>query len=518
MSHLPWQMRALLGVHLPSDVPMAGRRKPGTPAPHDGTAATFEFNYDAAENCTGNPQSEPGARTLVGPAAVLTPQFLLAQSEAEDRDGFDDLLKGKVVCRLIVAALHSWSISSAAGLPEREDGDGDWHDIKSFIQHKDFMLHDGHPEEFLPLVATKGNGRVELRSVTTQEGPPWVRLWLSPTTSAAQEQEIQRALWQAGVGVARLPHDVESVPVSVAGMPGMSITAQSGGNALGTLFSLARGNSKIVGKALVAYANGEMGTAGPTLEILEVAKEWRGCGLGSALLKAVESFYVERFAAAMASSSPSHHPVRLSACYVTSHYACRWFQARGFRDDDGMGEELSKALISRRVLERYGAQLQGAQASRLYAPPGAGAELWNDEYSEKSSDDEEMDEEEDEDDVHRQDIASRSVDTLCGLCACVCVCVCVCVCMCHCVCGGGGVVSMPDAQFFTSNLDHLPDEVPHSLCKGLSLSLSLSLSLARSLARSACLYLWGTLSGSCCARKREMLGCLLAPVGMRVFN
>ena len=209
-SHWPWQTRALLGVHLPSDEPLAGR-EPGMPAPHDGTAATFEFNYDAAENCTGNPQNEPGARTLVGPAAVITPQFLIAALDGEG-DGFDDWLKGKAVCRLIVAALQSWSISSAAGLPEREDGDGNWHDIKSFIQHRDFMLYDAHPEEFLPLVATSGNGRVELRSVTTQEGPPWIGLWLSPTTSAAQEEEIQRALWQAGVGVARLPHDVESVP------------------------------------------------------------------------------------------------------------------------------------------------------------------------------------------------------------------------------------------------------------------------------------------------------------------
>ena len=37
--------------------------------------------------------------------------------------------------------------------------------------------------------------------------------------------------------------------------------------------------------------------------------------------------------------------MRFSACYVNTSYTSKWLQRRGFRDDDGMGEELSKNLL-----------------------------------------------------------------------------------------------------------------------------------------------------------------------------
>jgi hypothetical protein len=39
--------------------------------------------------------------------------------------------------------------------------------------------------------------------------------------------------------------------------------------------------------------------------------------------------------------------LRFSACYVTTSYTSKWLQRRGFRDDDGMGEELSKNLLDK---------------------------------------------------------------------------------------------------------------------------------------------------------------------------
>ena len=60
-----------------------------------------------------------------------------------------------------------------------------------------------------------------------------------------------------------------------------------------TLFTLRTREGTAVAKALCAYENEELGRAGPTIELLEVARPWRRAGLGSALLGAVEHFFEE---------------------------------------------------------------------------------------------------------------------------------------------------------------------------------------------------------------------------------
>ena len=44
---------------------------------------------------------------------------------------------------------------------------------------------------------------------------------------------------------------------------------------------------------LCAYHNGEVCTVGPTLEIIEMAQEWRGHGIGCDLLFFVEHYLKE---------------------------------------------------------------------------------------------------------------------------------------------------------------------------------------------------------------------------------
>ena len=109
---------------------------------------------------------------------------------------------------------------------------------------------------------------------------------------------------------------------------------------INTHFSLYFGDNDemIVTKALCSYQNGGMNSVGPTLEIIEAAKEWQRHGLGDALMRAIKCFYCTKF--------ESHHSrILFSVCQVTNMYAGKWFmRIHHFRDLDGMGDELGKYL------------------------------------------------------------------------------------------------------------------------------------------------------------------------------
>eukprot|EP00961_Rhodomonas_salina_P087469 1176469-Rhodomonas_salina.1 len=109
---------------------------------------------------------------------------------------------------------------------------------------------------------------------------------------------------------------------------GLFFTATTGGEsgALGTYFALARGET-VVAKALCMYQNGVMDSQGPTLELLEVAAEWQGRGLGSALLRAVEGFFCQRWARLCVAGGGR---LFLSASVPTGGVASQWLLTRGF--------------------------------------------------------------------------------------------------------------------------------------------------------------------------------------------
>ena len=240
---------------------------------------------------------------------------------------------------------------------------------------------------FLPLVATDSSGTKLVEVVGVEGGRLnhiWIRFMLYPAVSADEEERLKKTLRMARVAVVTLPHQPQVVPMRALPDCRLSVVHGYGAPArpddprpwntktdLASLFSLERGNGKVIGKALLAYKNSEMDTSGPTLEIIEVATEWRQRGYGSALLTAVEDYYKALFSPLDTQDSwrPTGKPsrdmppgemslyyvdlrrlvgvrgLRLSACYVNSAYASRWLQRRGFEDDDGMGEELSKLLL-----------------------------------------------------------------------------------------------------------------------------------------------------------------------------
>lgn len=98
---------------------------------------------------------------------------------------------------------------------------------------------------------------------------------------------------------------------------------------------------KVVCKALCTYSNLEMESCGPTLELLETAKEWRQHGLAYELMHQIVRFYKVLFR----EINTDTYPIKFAACYVSTTYTSRWLQDQLFFDDiDGIREELLRTL------------------------------------------------------------------------------------------------------------------------------------------------------------------------------
>merc|ERR1712150_417408 len=124
-------------------------------------------------------------------------------------------------------------------------------------------------------------------------------------------------------------------------MQDYKLTATTGGDDLRTYFRLKpAGSESVAAVALCSYQSEAMGFAGPTVEHIETAKEYQHQGLGSALLERIVTFYRLMFTDIVCSGKD----VRLHATAVSSSDTFEWFQERGFRDDDGLREELSVSL------------------------------------------------------------------------------------------------------------------------------------------------------------------------------
>lgn len=84
-----------------------------------------------------------------------------------------------------------------------------------------------------------------------------------------------------------------------------------------------------------------MCSVGPTLELIEIAKEWRRHGLGAMLMEELENNFRDVFEKVIEAKGS----ILFAICYVTNRYASQWFQNKlYFSDLDGMGEELGMRL------------------------------------------------------------------------------------------------------------------------------------------------------------------------------
>jgi hypothetical protein len=181
--------------------------------------------------------------------------------------------------------------------------------------------------------------------------------WLSIGCLNNQVSDRIYQLLQEDYDLAKFPHVREELPINTDAIdsPGSyrleAVTgAKLGGetkSSVTTHFSVyyvsgegGQSNDKVVAKALCSYENGEMNSVGPTLELIETAKEWQQHGLGDALMRAIHSFYCAKF-------EQSRSRILFSVCHVTNFNAGKWFMRKHhFRDLDGMGEELGKYLYA----------------------------------------------------------------------------------------------------------------------------------------------------------------------------
>ena len=367
------------------------------------------MNYDAAENCPGQPVARPGERSLIGPV-YFHHQYDGWESEApewakraaaEDPDmpakdcAYGEHLKE---LRVVIAALrethrlhvvlYTEEKLRAEGAPEDETVAAA--EKKALYEGGYLRISEAEPLVFsdhgvdemspVPLVEFRGFHGDHGKSYkdgcgVTSRQHPWVHIKLLPACSRQIESVIIKNLHQAGAKVALIAHAEETVELTLLttrrNIEGaayeMSVVHGEGsresvaeGDAperchqrhrheLGSLFEIKRvSNSKTVGKVLVAYHNDEMGTAGPTIEIVEVAEGWREFGIGSMMMRAVEQFYSDLYAdlCGPCGRNSCYGGLTLSACYVTTRCASKWFMKHcHFEDADGLGEELTKTII-----------------------------------------------------------------------------------------------------------------------------------------------------------------------------
>jgi hypothetical protein len=180
----------------------------------------------------------------------------------------------------------------------------------------------------------KGNESVYIMTIKSE----WIYIRCATEAAAAMVEEMFAPHFALG----RVRHEQKVTPIhdnlSVSMRTG-NAEGNSKGCSVGTLFQLQKGE-KVICKALCSFSNGEMDASGPTIELLETAKEWQGHGYAKELLTFMELYFEQVF-----EGVAEEKPVKFNVCYCTNPHACEWFLGQGFRDWDGMGEVLGKFLF-----------------------------------------------------------------------------------------------------------------------------------------------------------------------------
>jgi GNAT superfamily N-acetyltransferase len=322
----------------------------------DTTPATFHLNWAfGAENCTSNPKEEPGVVTLMG--LYRENNRLQHRAEEEGKGGGGGQLSEHVSvpalaiydAYLVLKNKHGFTfplISSVLKEAKRTSKET----VTAWQVISDHWT-DG-PFEFFNADGAK-RGEVE----ASFDSPAWLFIRcqadiccsaLPSSRNSSLAETLQESLKDAAV-LAPVKHqkfEVVSIPGRLSDCYELQVETGVGDNSgttgLGSLFRLYQKNRdgkqrKLVGKALCSYCNAEMATAGPTLELIEIASEFQGHGLGSALMDAVEDFYSQMFR----SLNFAGVQVLFSVGHVNAGFAFRWFIDRGF---SSVGEDLQKIL------------------------------------------------------------------------------------------------------------------------------------------------------------------------------
>jgi GNAT superfamily N-acetyltransferase len=312
------------------------------------TQATFKWNWDHCENGTAHPVESEGCTTYIGPP--------LSEKAGKNSDGLIYVFVAECIRKC------GWSVTiipeGTESINAVESVNNSSHDDAQEGSRKRQKIEDKTLREQELAYLDKEYNRAEIEvydekkkliaSFTTiGMDNTWLCLTcMNEVVSTRLCEELDEDF-----DLATFPHVREHVEITTDCIGGSyrleAVTGDTRGSinkcSINTLFKLyftddASSNEKLVAKALYSYENAEMGTVGPTLEMIETAREWQRNGLGDALLEAIEEFYLERF-------GHFQSEIWYSVCYVVNADAGRWLMKRhGFRDLDGMGEELGKVL------------------------------------------------------------------------------------------------------------------------------------------------------------------------------
>jgi GNAT superfamily N-acetyltransferase len=291
------------------------RIRRNSPCPATPTTFGDECNWDnVIEYSIHNPTAEPGVVTLLGPTRC--------------RDSEND------VWAVAVAAVRELGLKCRV-LPEvLSEEDREWlkPDENSEETMEELYLGSDEISEFVEnggIAALDDEGSTQCKLYVHSESSygHWLLIRCETDRYVEELTNLLYYDWDR-FSVCALEHTRKELPEP---RPGYKLMVETGGSPdrLGTRFSLLYGRDKLVGKAQCAYYDGDGDTAGPTLEQMEIAKEWRGQGLGTDLLAAMELFYKHVFQRVFTSL---YFSVAIESTATSSQ--TNWFIRQGYTDAD----------------------------------------------------------------------------------------------------------------------------------------------------------------------------------------
>jgi GNAT superfamily N-acetyltransferase len=324
MSNLPWILQEKLGIaSVEHQVRLTETLTADTPS-------TFgDLNWDHCENGSATPKSKAGVTILMGPpvtaAAGLGAQLPAVGSTVVVHTA-KILREAGWVVKIIPEDYKPDTEERSAKRPKVEESDPEAR----------YMQSDSY--DFASVEIRDKFGELAGRMENFSLGCAWLCLVsYSEILTAFAKGKLGCSFAFCELQCSEFTRPFARPGYSLSGVTGISDDSKYPS----TLFLLKFGD-KTVGKALCTYKNGEMDSVGPTLELIEIAKEWRHHGLGTQLMEEVESYFDDAFWNVI----EARGSVLFSVCYVTSRYASLWFQDHLFFDNlDGMGEELGKPLV-----------------------------------------------------------------------------------------------------------------------------------------------------------------------------
>lgn len=311
MSNPPWILQAAFGAASGSTSRVSNSVVPN---PSSTTPATFgDLNWvDAADL---NPR--PGVSTLMGPGFC----------QAQDGYNIEYIEDGWQLVKTAIDIMraHGYQCKLPPKNHPRWDGD-DYSDEEE--EERDFLEDNYYEAHTVFEPKSKSAAFV----VTAACQWIYIRCMTEESKAFAMKYIVESDEF---CNPALIVHDVNNEILDEAS--NLTVTRRSGNKAedpssITTLFEMKVG-TKIIAKSLCTYKNSNLSSPGPTIERLEVAKEWRRHGYGSKLVKAMEKFYREEFVGI--------YQAMFHVTEIDEEYEFRFFASQGF---SGTGEELGKPL------------------------------------------------------------------------------------------------------------------------------------------------------------------------------